>query len=65
MSSMVSYISLSSFVIVHTAIHINVKTTLIPLNPGLSVKKDLSKTLFSQFSIPKLLSLIVNPGLVS
>ena len=43
---MVSYISLSSFVIVHDAIHINVKTALIPLDLGPGVKKDPSKTFY-------------------
>lgn len=43
---MVSYITLSSSVIVHTAIHINAKTALIRLDPGLGVKKDPSKTFY-------------------
>ena len=48
--SMVSYISFWSSVtalsIVHTAIHINAKTALIPLDPGPGVKKDPSKTFY-------------------
>ena len=46
MLNMVSYIAISSSVIVHTAIHINAKTALIPFDPSLGVKKDPSKTFY-------------------
>jgi len=46
MLTMVSYISLSSSVIVHTAIDIHIETTLIPFDPSLGVTKDASKTFY-------------------